>query len=134
MISVSNNAYYELTYDRVKNRVYLRINNYWKSPEVVPNYLSDWDKVIQVAKPGYTLLADFRNMITHPTAVKAMHEAVVKRLAESKISYIAEVSPTDRIAVLQVTGVFQQIGMGSIKVADILLGENILDQLSKSEL
>jgi len=133
MIAVSNNQYYELNYDRNKNRIYLRINNYWKSPEVVPNYLSDWEKVIALAKPGFTFLADTRNMITHPASVKEMHEAVANRLAESQISYVAEVSPTDRIAVLQVSGVMKQIGKGSIKVADIVLGENILDQLSDSE-
>jgi hypothetical protein len=134
MIAVSNNQYYELNYDRNKNRIYLRINNYWKSPEVVPTYLSDWDKVITLAKPGFTLLVDTRNMITHPTSVKEMHEAVAIRLAESQISYVAEVSPTDRIAVLQVSGVMKQIGKGSIKVADIVLGENILDQLTNSDL
>lgn len=76
MIAVSNNPHYELNYDRTKNRIYLRINNYWKAPEVVPNYLSDWNKVIELATPGYTLLADFRNMLTHPASVKEMHEAV----------------------------------------------------------
>ncbi|PTX22693.1 hypothetical protein C8N40_101521 [Pontibacter mucosus] len=133
MIAVSNNQYYGLNYDRTKNRVYLRINHYWKSPEVVPTYLSDWDQVIELAKPGFTLLADFRNMLTHPTSVKELHEAVANRLAESNISYVAEVSPTDRIAVLQVSGVWKQIGKGSIKVADIVLGENILDQLANAE-
>lgn len=101
---------------------------------MVPTYLSDWDKVIALTKPGFTLLVDTRNMITHPTAVKEMHEAVAIRLAESQISYVAEVSPTDRIAVLQVSGVMKQIGKGSIKVADIVLGENILDQLTNAGL
>ncbi|WP_461490238.1 hypothetical protein [Pontibacter sp. HJ8] len=134
MIAVAHNPYYELEYDRTKNRVYFRINNYWKSPEVVPAYFSDWNKVIDIAQPGFTLLADLRNMITHPTSVKEMHHKVANRLAESRISYVAEVSPTDRIAVLQVSGVFKVIGLGSIKVADIVLGENILDQLSNSKL
>ncbi len=134
MIAVSNNEFYELSYDRKKNRVYMKINNYWKSPEVVPAYLSDWDKVIGLTKPGFTLLADFRNMLTHPTSVKQLHEKVANRLAESKISYVAEVSPIDRIAVLQVSGVLRQIGQGNIKVADIVLGENILDQLINAEL
>ncbi|WP_276496474.1 hypothetical protein [Pontibacter litorisediminis] len=132
MIAVSNNPYYELNYDRSKNRVYLRINNYWKSPEVVPGYLGDWDKVIGLAQPGFTLLADFRNMLTHPASVKAMHEAVANRLAESQISYVAEVSPIDKIAVLQVSGVLKQIGRGSFKVADVILGEHILNQLNEA--
>ncbi|MCP2045319.1 hypothetical protein [Pontibacter sp. HSC-36F09] len=130
MITVSDNQFYELAYDPEKNRIYMRINNYWKSPEVVPNYLNDWNKVIGLAAPGFTLLADFRNMITHPVSVKKMHEAVANKLLESNVSYVAEVSPTDRIAVLQVSGVWKQIGKGSIKVADIALGENILDQLA----
>ena len=130
MITVSDNQFYELAYDPHKNRIYMRINSYWKSPEVVPHYLSDWNKVIGLAAPGFTLLADFRNMITHPASVKELHEAVANRLVESRISYVAEVSPTDRIAVLQVSGVWKQIGKGRIKVADIVLGENILDQLT----
>ncbi|WP_162426687.1 hypothetical protein [Pontibacter pudoricolor] len=134
MITITNNQFYELNYDRNKNRIYLRINNYWKSPEIVPNYLSDWGKIIELAKPGFTLLADFRNMLTHPTSVKEIHESVVDLLVKSKISYVAEVSPIDRIAVLQVSGVLKQIGRGSIKVADIVLGENILDQLINAEL
>ena len=134
MIAVSNNPYYELNYDRSKNRIYLKVNNYWRSPEVVPNYMADWKKAIDLARPGFTLLADCRNMLTHPTSVKEMHESVANRLAESNISYVAEVSPTDRIAVLQVTGVMKQIGKGSIKVADIMLGENILDQLTNPEI
>ncbi|SIT83246.1 hypothetical protein SAMN05444128_1237 [Pontibacter indicus] len=133
MITVSDNQFYELAYDPQKNRIYMRINNYWKSPDVVPNYLNDWNKVISLAAPGFTLLADFRNMITHPASVKELHEAVANKLFESRISYVAEVSPTDRIAVLQVSGVWKQIGKGSIKVADVVLGENILDQLTEAK-
>ncbi|PVY37351.1 hypothetical protein [Pontibacter virosus] len=98
----------------------------------MPKYLSDWEKAIQLAQPGFTLLVDCRNMLTHLVAVKKMHEAAANRLADSPISYMAEVSPTDRIAVLQVSGVMKQIGKGSIKMADIVLGENILDQLTNN--
>ncbi|OKL39172.1 hypothetical protein A3841_04310 [Pontibacter flavimaris] len=130
MLSIARNQFYEIAYSAEKNRLYFRIDGYWKSPEVVPSYISDWKKALELTKPSFTLLADFRNMVTHPSSVKFLHQEVAEGLAKSGISNLAEVSPSDKIAVLQTGSVTKDAKISHIKVTDIVLGEHILDRLS----
>ncbi|WP_139307995.1 hypothetical protein [Pontibacter flavimaris] len=85
---------------------------------------------MELTKPSFTLLADFRNMVTHPSSVKFLHQEVAEGLAKSGISNLAEVSPSDKIAVLQTGSVTKDAKISHIKVTDIVLGEHILDRLS----
>lgn len=53
MTTVSKNDYYEHAYDPEKNLVYWTMKGFWMSMSVVPNYDSDWDKILQMTKPGF---------------------------------------------------------------------------------
>ncbi|KAA9331896.1 hypothetical protein [Adhaeribacter soli] len=130
MIIITRNQFYELVYSPAKNRIYFTIRGYWRNPEQVPDFFADWQKALQQTQPGFTVLADLQEMITHPVAVKEMHFKVASSLLAAGISYIAEVSPIDKIAVLQTSSIIKENQLNHIKVHDKTLGETILDQLT----
>jgi hypothetical protein len=97
---------------------------------LVPDYVADYEKALRLAKGGFTMLADNREMKTHPTSVKALHAKLADSLLRAGISYLAEVVAIDKIAVLQVRDITQQARVGHIRVESLPLGEQILDQLT----
>ncbi|SFQ79172.1 hypothetical protein [Hymenobacter arizonensis] len=129
MITLVKNQYYELAYSAAKNRIYCTLIGYWRSADLVPTYVADWEKAVRLTQRGFTVLADNREMKTHPATVKALHAQVADTLPRAGMSYLAEVVAIDKIAVLQVSGITQQAGVGHIRVESLPLGEQILDQL-----
>ncbi|MFT2008264.1 hypothetical protein ACMA1I_06280 [Pontibacter sp. 13R65] len=133
MITIARNQFYEFSYEPDKNRIHFRMLGYWKSPEVVPEYLKDWGKTLEMAKPGFTLIADVRDMITHPVTVKQLHEKAIESCVDAGITYVAEISPLDKIAVLQTGGMAKEKQVPYIKVLDYTLAGHILDQLQQEK-
>jgi len=67
---VARNEYYEIEVDREKNRSYSKYKGYWKSVDVVPNYLEDCSRELaRRLKPGYTTVVDLREMKIPPPEV-----------------------------------------------------------------
>ncbi|WP_051359788.1 hypothetical protein [Adhaeribacter aquaticus] len=129
MIAVAQNPYYEFSYDPAKNRLYFKFLGYWKSPDVVPDYLQEWGHVIKLTKPGFTIVADVRNMITHPREVKQLHEKAIDLCIIAGVSHIAEVTPADKIAVLQTTGMADKAQLSYNRFPDVASADAYLDQL-----
>ncbi len=44
MKTIAKTAYYSIAVDTTKNRIYLTIIGFWKSPEIVPAYVEDMKK------------------------------------------------------------------------------------------
>ena len=109
--AVAQNHCYELLYDSVKNRIYLIIKGFWKNKETVPNYISDMQKVLKLAKPGFSLLSDLRTMITHPQRLCSLHVEAQTLLRESGLVRVARVEPEDRIATLQLKEIMSKSGL-----------------------
>lgn len=63
---IAQNPQYEISVVIPKNRAYLKIIGFWRNPEQVSSYLDDWEKAIAILRPGFTLLADVREMKIHP--------------------------------------------------------------------
>ncbi|MDX5346627.1 MAG: hypothetical protein LPK19_05220 [Hymenobacteraceae bacterium] len=109
MITIAQNPHYSLLYDFSKNRLYFKMSGYWRRPEEVPNYLQDWRKALKETKPNFTLLADVSDMVTHPAALRKLHEEAIALCQLAQVKQIAEVTPRDRIAVLQITAMAQEM-------------------------
>ncbi|GGG10329.1 hypothetical protein [Pontibacter amylolyticus] len=110
---VVRNTCYEIGYDGIRNRLYFSILGFWKNTDIVPDFLKDWDRALQLVSPGFTLLIDMRTMITHPQQLTDLHEESQRKMRAAGLSRIANVMPLDKIASLQVADSIKKIELPS---------------------
>ncbi len=125
--TVAHNASYELLYSYTKNRIYLSIKGFWKSPESVPNYLQDIEKALKLSTPGFTLLTDLRTMLTHPPRLNMMHIQAQNLIQAARLGKAVRVIPSDRIATLQVEEISNKSLMPSKNFTSLQEAENWLN-------
>ncbi|MCC9138518.1 hypothetical protein ACFSKU_07935 [Pontibacter silvestris] len=129
---ISKNSCYELMYDSTKNRVYLVINGFWKSIESVPDYLQDWKRTLLFVRSGFTLLADFTAMITHPQSIADLHIQAQNLIVKAGIKKAALVESKDRIAVLQNQAIVKQTNLPAESFVAAKEAESWLDSFVAS--
>jgi hypothetical protein len=113
MIHLAQTEYYELAYDREKNRVHWKIKGYWPSVDAVPNFHADWGKAMAEVAQGFTILADLREMRPAPPDVAELHQGKQKELMELGCRKAVQVS-SDAVTVMQINRVAKKSGMGSV--------------------
>lgn len=101
--TLAANPQYRLEVSSVKNRAYLTIIGFWRNPEQVAHYISDWQKALAYLKPGFTLLTDAREMKIHPASVRSLHEQAQKMVVEAGIKAVAELQG-EKITEFQLDG------------------------------
>lgn len=92
---IADNKHYNIYVLPEKNRAYLKILGFWRSPEVVPEYLNDWKKALSHLKQGLTLLTDASEMKTHPMEVRKLHEQAQALLLKQNVMKVAEIIKDD---------------------------------------
>lgn len=96
MKTIAKTAYYSIAVDKTKNRIYLTIVGFWKSPTVVPAYVEDMKKACQEISPGFTVLADVTRMITLPPEIAAVHESAQQVTLAAGLRKSAEILPKEK--------------------------------------
>ena len=96
MKTIAKTAYYSIAVDKTKNRIYLTILGFWKSPTVVPAYVEDMKKACQEISPGFTVLADVTRMITLPPEIAAVHESAQQVTLAAGLRKSAEILPKEK--------------------------------------
>jgi len=104
LVKINDNKYYKMSVAAEKNRAYLKILGFWRSVDVVPDYLKDWTKATSLLKKGFTLLTDASEMKTHPQDVRKLHEQAQAIILKSGVSRVAEVLKDD-VAEMQLDAV-----------------------------
>ena len=104
LAKINDNKYYRISVAPEKNRAYLKILGFWRSVEVVPDYLKDWTKATSLLKKGFTLLTDASEMKTHPQDVRKLHEQAQAIILKAGVSKVAEVLKDD-VAEMQLDAV-----------------------------
>lgn len=126
-IQVAQNHCYDLLYNPSKNRIYITIKGFWRNVEQVPGFLSDIEKALALVQPGFTLLADLRQMITHAPAVMNLHVQCQKLVKDAGLQAAANVEPSDRIATLQVNEISNQSKMPLFRFTSLQQAEEYLN-------
>ncbi len=129
---IATTDYYIISYSYSKNRFYLTIRNYWKSIDLVPNYITDWKKAILLAVPNFTLLADARDAQTHPPSVMSLHNEAQQIIVDAGLMQVAEVLPESDFLKFQSELLSESSRMPCSKFDDIELAEKWLEDLRKS--
>jgi hypothetical protein len=113
MIQLAQTDYYELAYDREKNRIHWKIKGYWPSVAAVPNFHADWGKAMAEISQGFTILADLREMKPAPPDVAELHQGKQQELMQQGCRKAVQVS-TDAVTVMQINRVAKHSGMGAV--------------------
>jgi predicted nuclease of restriction endonuclease-like RecB superfamily len=103
-VKINDTKFYRISVSPEKNRAYLKILGFWRSTEVVPDYLNDWTKAMSMVKKGFTILTDASEMKTHPQDVRKLHEQAQAIILKAGVSKVAEVLKDD-VAEMQLDAV-----------------------------
>ena len=104
LVKINDTKQYKISILPEKNRAYLKIIGFWRSPEVVPDYISDWTKAVALLRRGFTLLTDASEMKTHPQELRRLHEQAQAILLKAGVSKVAEILK-DEVAEMQLDAV-----------------------------
>ncbi|MBA4057004.1 MAG: hypothetical protein C0490_19980 [Marivirga sp.] len=104
MVKINDTKHYTISVFPEKNRAYLKIIGFWRSPEVVPDYLKDWSKATSLLSKGFTLLTDASEMKTHPQELRKLHEQAQAIILKAGVSKVAEILK-DEVAEMQLNAV-----------------------------
>lgn len=124
--SIAENKLYHIHISKEKNRAYLKIIGFWRNPEAVPEYISDWRKSVSLLKKGFTLLTDASEMKTHPQEMRKVHEEAQKLVMEAGLTKVAEVIPND-ITEYQLDSIAQSNGFPKKSFRSLEEAEKWLD-------
>ena len=129
MVTIAQNARYELRYNPTKNRLYLRIIGFWPTVAAVPEYLADWKEALALTKPGFTLVTDAREMVIHPAEVRVLHEEAQKMITAAGSLHTAEIVKAANVSELQLDLLSKETGMPRSKFTAPDVAEAWLDEL-----
>ncbi|QCR24008.1 hypothetical protein [Pontibacter sp. SGAir0037] len=131
-VKVAGNSCYELRYDGITNRIYLKIIGFWKNLEAVPEYLEDLGKALALVKPNFTVLTDLQKMITHPQELNSLHEKAHRLVSEAGALHVAHVVPEDKIANLQTNSILDASGLKVKNFTSTQEADKWLNQIAAS--
>lgn len=120
------NGMYELRYLPEKNRIDWKIRGYWRSPDDVPEVEDEWDEILRLTTPGFTVLADMTEMVPCGQDVETIHVRIQARVLEAGVRRVATLVPDSAIACLagkrvgKLTGMIDVGEQFSSKVAAIV--------------
>jgi len=84
---IAKNELYELEVDIQKNRMYFTPLDVWKSPEDVPDYLTDIKKCANMLKQGFCVLSDITHAVVPSPEVSALlleSQEILKKMGQKK--------------------------------------------------
>jgi hypothetical protein len=91
---ITQSKHYQIGIDKDKNRAFITIIGFWRSPEEVSDYLPDLDGALLQLQPGFTLLTDLTQTKTHPQTLNRVHLAAQQLLLSRGLTQTAEVVPS----------------------------------------
>ena len=129
MIKIASNEYYRIEIDTTKNRVFLTITGFWQLSNV-SNYIDHWRETVKFVKPGYTILLDTRQAITHPKEVMEMRQEAMRIAINAGLLKSAELTSKNIIAQFQLDTMSKNTAYPKQKFDNIEQAEQWLNELS----
>lgn len=110
--TIHENQYYKIQIDKEKNLMVLKPIGFWRSPEVVPEYLKQIvDTVKLKLSLKFSVILDISDMLTHPKEVQEkIHLEGIRKISELKPLIILTVLPKDDISTMQAKYMARTLG------------------------
>lgn len=127
MQHVISTDYYSISIDKAKNRMYLKLVGFWKTPDLVPNYPADLEKAGNMLPGKYTLVTDLTELAAIPVALNPVHHKAQEMLLKTGQTYTAEI--VDNPVMKSVSkSIADTSGMKKKEFADRASAERWLDE------
>ena len=84
--------HYELAFDPTENRVFWKVIGHWRSVDAVPDFDRHWNEITRQVRPGFTILADLREMNPMPEDVVELNQKKQAELMALGCRRVAQVS------------------------------------------
>ncbi|RNI23011.1 hypothetical protein [Rufibacter latericius] len=91
MIQIAYTPFYQMKVDRKRNRIFIKVEGCWNTPEEVPFYFLHLEEALACLTPGFSILTDIRGLEEYSPAVRRMHIEAQKLTVAAGISQLAEV-------------------------------------------
>ncbi len=130
---VAQTQHYCIGVDQDKNRVFITIIGFWRSPEEVDGYVRDLDQALLQLQPGFTLLTDLTQMKPHPQTLNPVHLQAQQLLIRGGLAQTAEVISSS-IVQFQTELLSKQSAMPLRQFTSLAEAEAYLDALPPSRI
>ena len=127
-IEIAKTEKYSLLVDTVKNRIYVNMTGFWKSPAEVPNFVKDWETALSKVKKGFTVLTDHAQRTPPSPEVKQLFIEMQKRIMAAGLRKTAELLNKNAIVSLSTDAVAKKSGMLKADFFDHTEAEAWLDE------
>ncbi len=96
-----DNKYYKIEINKEKNYMLLKPIGFWRSPEVVPDYLKHITDTIKFKlNLKFSIILDITDMLTHPKEVQEkIHLEGIKQVSQLRPLIMLTVLPKDDISI-----------------------------------
>jgi len=91
MISIAKNAFYQISLDKKKNRIYMKMCGTWDSNEQVPQYLHHVKAAIRELDSGFSVVTDIRELDDYSIDLHDVQIRAQRLLMEGGIYQLAEI-------------------------------------------
>jgi len=109
---IARNEFYEVYVDEDINRVYWVMRGDWKKLSDIPDYERHNEEVLNMLKPGFTVLLDLREMGVPAPEVLAYVTGLTKRAEEAGLGRQAHVLDRKSIEAIRTSrGVIKEAGV-----------------------
>ncbi|SFC39203.1 hypothetical protein SAMN05421780_10578 [Flexibacter flexilis DSM 6793] len=130
-LNIASNTYYSLSYDESKNRVYLSIKGFWPNEQVVSHYLKDWEHVLTLTQPKFTLVTNLSYAKIYTQDIMSIHEAAQRLIVNTGVLQVAEVLNESAFLEAQSKALIMKSQMPRNKFNSMADAEAWLDSLNR---
>ncbi len=121
--------YYSFQIDKEKNRIYFAFIKKWKGIEDFPNFIENWEKVIDELQPNFTVNSDLRVMPILSKEVEILFSQLQYFVIDKGLFRVAEVIAMNDISYLQLSRISERSGLPQNKFRFVEEAEAYLDEL-----
>ncbi|MCS6834046.1 MAG: hypothetical protein NZ521_10770, partial [Flammeovirgaceae bacterium] len=108
--TLADNEFYQIKADDRKQRLYITLKGFWRSPQQVPQYLPDIQKAIYTMSDGFTCLANFSMLMPFSEEVKPLFTESIKLLLSEGMKRSAQLLPLNLETSEMLANYFEEAG------------------------
>jgi hypothetical protein len=123
---IASTPFYSYHIDKAKNRMYVAYKGAWLKPSQVPDFVKQHGQAIGQLRPGFTILADWREM--ESVFITDVIEECQKQAVAAGVSKVARVNAKPTFKEIQAESMSQRTGIKSKAFYDIAEAEAWLDE------
>jgi len=128
METIANNKFYEIYYNKEKNRIIYLVKNFWSKLSDVPNYLKDMQIALKKCAPNFTFIADVSTAKTHPKEIQDLRAKAQQMVRDAGVFHLATVVSNNVFADYQIKQMYSSNKMKQLYFKSIEDAEAWLDQ------